>query len=78
MDHLMMDRGRQRTGPVIGSGNGNAKLNEEAILRIRRMISQGATNVAIAPAMGVTHQMISKIRRGHFWRHVPNEKGEAS
>jgi hypothetical protein len=74
----MMERGRHRTGPVRGEQNGNAKLTEEDVRKIRRMIQDGERNQEIAARFGVTHQMIPKIRRGHFWQHVTIEKGEAA
>lgn len=72
----MVERGRHRTGPVKGEGNGNAKLTEVQVAEIKRLIASGKTNKAIAPLFGVTHQMVSKIRRGHFWGWV--EQGEAA
>ncbi len=74
----MMERGRHRTGPVRGEHNGNAKLTEDAVRQIKVMIRDGKRNQDIAPLFGVTHQMISKIRNGHFWQHVGIEKGEAA
>jgi hypothetical protein len=74
----MMERGRHRTGPVKGEQNGNAKLTEYAVREIKRQIAAGDKNQAIADRFGITHQMISKIRNGHFWQHVEIEKGEAA
>jgi hypothetical protein len=74
----MVERGRRRSGPVKGEHNGNSKLTETQVAEIKRLIASGKTNKAIAPLYGVTHQMISKIRRGHFWKHVATEKGEAA
>lgn len=74
----MVERGRARRGPVIGSQNGNAKLTEADIPVIRGFIADGLPNTEIARRFGVTHQMISKIRRGHFWTHVPKAEGEAA
>ncbi len=73
----MVERGRHKTGPVKGEQNGNAKLSETDVLEIKRQIAAGGKNQAIADRFGVTHQMISKIRCGHFWKHV-TEKGEAA
>lgn len=74
----MVERGRGRNGVVIGSSNPRAKLNEADIVRIRGMIADGQLNTVIAAKFGVSHQMISKIRQGHFWKHVPMGKGEAA
>jgi hypothetical protein len=67
----MMERGRHRTGPTQGSLNGNAKLTEADIIAIRSKIASGLNNKQIAAQFRVTHQMVSKIRLGHFWAHVP-------
>lgn len=72
----MMERGMHFRPPVVGEKNGNAKLTKEDVLKIRRMIEDGERNQEIAARFGVTHQMISKIRNGHFWKHVGIEKGE--
>ena len=63
----MVERGRARQGPAKGEKNGNAKLNGEAVARIRELFKQGKTNTAIAKDYGVTHAMISSIRRGKSW-----------
>lgn len=66
----MVDRGRWRGGDSSGSKNGNAKLTEADIVEIRKLIAAGYNNKQIAKTFGVTHQMISKIRLGHFWKKV--------
>ena len=73
----MMDRGRHRPPPTSGEQNGNSKLREGDVRRIKEMIRGGLKNHEIAPLFGVTHQMISKIRNGLFWQHVETGKGEA-
>jgi HNH endonuclease len=74
----MVERGRWRGPSQLGSNNATAKLVEADILTIRGQIATGRTNVAIAKDFGVSHQMISKIRRGHFWKHVVGVQGEAA
>ena len=80
----MMERGRHKTVPQNGERNGNAKLTSAAVEEIRGQIAAGDNNKVIAARFGVTHQMISKIRRGHFWKgdsvskpypNAINEKG---
>ena len=73
----MLERGRQSNGVRLGSQNGNNKLTETAVADIKRQIAAGRSNQQIAPEYGVSQQMISKIRNGHFWRHVQIGKGEA-
>ena len=48
-----------------GSRNGNAKLTEDQVRKIRR----GGRSIAeLSKAYGVTREMISLIRLGKFWR----------
>lgn len=63
-----VERGRLKPGNQAGASNGNAKLTEDDVAAIRRRIDIGETNVSIARDYPVSHAMISKIRRGHFWR----------
>lgn len=63
---------RGRRGPPtirkVGSENPMAKLTENDVVEIRRMIADGHTNTAIAKIYNVTHSNISDIRRGKTWR----------
>lgn len=61
-------RGLYRPKPQIGAENGNAKLTDEDVARIRHRIKSGETNKAIAEDYPVGHSMISKIRTGKFWQ----------
>jgi hypothetical protein len=63
----MVERGRSRNGRLAGEKNPRAKLNGEAVARIREAFTLGQTNIAIAKKHGVTHSMISNIRRGKNW-----------
>lgn len=57
---------------VFGSTVGTAKLDENAVLAIRRMRAGGATHQTIADRFGVSRAHVSDIctgRRG-AWRHV--------
>lgn len=58
-----------------GVNNGNARLDEEAARRAIERIELGHTNKAIAKDLGVTHSMISSIRRGLSWTDVANDMG---
>lgn len=53
-----------------GSRNGQAKLSDEEIQTIRRLIAEGQTNIAIAAQFNVHHSTISLIRTGKHWRHI--------
>lgn len=77
----MLDRGKHKTPDQSGENNGNAKLTALEVLTIRERIAAGETNVSIAKDFPVTHQMISKIRRGGFWEsgrfrgHIGGQEG---
>lgn len=64
----MVVRGRQVLSDQAGENNGNAKLSSVDVAFIKREIERGETNVALAAKYGVTHQLISRIRRGHSWK----------
>lgn len=63
----MVERGRCNKRDQSGENNGASKLTSEQIEIIRRRIARGETNVRIAKDFGVTHSMISRIRRGKAW-----------
>lgn len=65
--HDMLAKGRWRSGDHRGEQNGYAKVTAAQVETIRRRILAGETNVAIAADYGVTHQAISRIRRGKSW-----------
>jgi hypothetical protein len=63
----------RNTGKSVGgkgSLNGNSRLTEADVVSIRKMISGGEFNTTIARRFGVTHSMISAIRRNKAWTHV--------
>lgn len=64
----MVQRGRHVPRDQAGEKNGAAKLTREKVEEIRRRSEAGETNVSIAASFGVTHQMISKIKKGYFWK----------
>ena len=66
----MYKRGRNVIPDRSGANNGNSKLSETQVRAIKGMIAEGVSNVKIAPQFGVTHQLISKIKRGHIWSEV--------
>ncbi len=62
-----VERGRF---PVIdrkGENNGAAKLSANQVDAIRQRIALGHKNTSIARDYGVTHSLISRIRRGRSW-----------
>lgn len=63
----MILRGRHVVRDQSGENNGAAKLKGRDVAEIRQLISNGHTNTAIARKYGVTHSMISRIRRNKSW-----------
>lgn len=64
-------KGRLKTSDQKGSNNGNAKLKPNDIAQIRMMMALGLNNIEIGMYMNVSHAMISCIRRGKSWAHLP-------
>lgn len=60
-------RGRVTPRDLCGEKNPRAKLTQKDVDEIRGLLTQGLTNVSIAKRYGVTHSMISCIRRGKSW-----------
>lgn len=59
------------TPPVCrGSGNGQAKLTEEDVRQIRKLLKSGCSGVSLAKQFNVTPAVISYIRTRHTWKHV--------
>jgi len=54
------------TAPV-GSGNGNSKLSELLVARVRADLRP---QYVIAAELGVHQSLISKVKRGHIWKNV--------
>ncbi len=48
--------------------NGNSKLSNSDVIKIRTLINQKLTNKKIAKLFDVTHQTISCIKRGITWQ----------
>ena len=66
----MDKKGRRRA--LVGSEQSRAKLTESDIPRIRAMLAEGYTCVAIGKIFGVTDMMIRHIKKGRAWTHVPD------
>lgn len=74
----MVAKGRGAKRDQKGERNGAAKLTEAKVEVIRRCIIQGESNTTIARRFGVSHQLISRIRRGRSWGNVPMQDPYAS
>jgi len=54
-----------------GSRNRSAKLNEDDVVEIKRLLSEGRLNQKeISDLYGVDRKIISGIKNGKIWRHV--------
>jgi hypothetical protein len=53
-----------------GSQNYNAKLNDESVTKIKKLISDGVSNKEIAKIFGMSNQMISNIKLGYNWSNI--------
>lgn len=64
----MRDRdARHRRTPARGERHGRAKLTEQDVTEIRRLLQSGHTQTSIAPKFGVSQRTISFIERGEHW-----------
>jgi len=63
------DRDRKRRA-AVGSAKPDAKLNDDAVRKIRHLIAAGVTQTEIAAAYGVAGQQVSAIKLGKRWGHV--------
>lgn len=63
------DRYDHGTAPQ-GTNNGAARLTEEQVLEVRRLLSRGVTHRAIADVFGVCRATISHINTRKCWAHL--------
>lgn len=56
-----------------GSATKSAKLDEEKVVEILARLRDGETGRTLATEFGVTAALISNIKRGRAWPHVPRE-----
>jgi len=61
-------KGRLVSSP--GSKNGNSKLNEKDVIKIKLKINKGYNLVALAKEFNVTPESIYYIKNNKTWRHV--------
>lgn len=70
----MMAKGRgvgQLTSESVrGEGNAKAKVDENAVKRIRKMCAAGVKQKDVGKMFGLTQGVVSKIVRRVCWRHV--------
>lgn len=66
----MVAKGRWRGRDSSGTKNPMARLTEDDVREIKRRIAAGHKNTHIGADYGVTHSLISAIRRGLIWKDV--------
>jgi hypothetical protein len=66
----MMAKGRHVAHRPKGVSNGRAKITEAQALEIKR--SQEPAPV-ISAQYGISQSMVSQIRSGHCWKHLPSD-----
>ncbi len=57
-----------------GSGNGRARLNEDQVREIRRLLKQGSRQKDLAEQFSVSSQTVSLISQGKIWTHVQDHQ----
>lgn len=67
------------TGPhLIGQDHARAKLTDEQVFAIRRLIANGGiTQRDIAERFGVSPALITRIKQGRLWTHITIDGHEA-
>jgi hypothetical protein len=67
----MRAKGRSYTGEHAGELNSSAKLTENKVRDIAARLLAGETGTSIAEEYGVSNALISQIRLGKKWAHLP-------
>lgn len=63
-------KGRLRTVGNLGIRNGHAKLNDDKVKEIRKLLQAGKKHKEISEIYGISCSVISEIRNGKMWKHV--------
>lgn len=69
----MTEKARQ----ARGVRSGMAKLTDEQVREIRRLVTEGAGREKIAGRFGITRQNVTHIERRVTWQHVDQDPGPA-
>jgi hypothetical protein len=70
-NHDRNAKGRQ----ARGERNANAKIADEDVRMIRKMLAEGMTQAAVGRVFGVHQTCISRIHSRTGWAHVPDDVG---
>lgn len=67
----MIAKGRDIFGENFGENNGQAKLTEDEVRQIRRLLAEGHhTQDQIGDMFGVTRGAVKQIKHGKTWRYL--------
>lgn len=61
---------RAKSGGVYGVKCTKAKLNDEKVKEIKKMLKNGISNKDIAEIFGISRPVISEIKHNKLWKHV--------
>jgi hypothetical protein len=67
----MLERGRRRVRTMRGQEHGQAKLNNEQVLEIRRLISEGVRQADLSEKFGISQAQVSSIKLKRTWKNLP-------
>jgi hypothetical protein len=67
LDNILDRVAKGRSLPMRGSANGRARLNEEDVGKIKRLLSAGVGAPEVAQRYGVAHATIHCIQTGRNW-----------
>ena len=66
-------RDAARHGSHRGERNGRAKLTDEQVREVRRLLREGVSGLEIERKLGISDSMVSFIKQGVHWAHVKGE-----
>jgi len=67
----MINKGRDVFGENFGENNGQAKLTEDEVLQIKRLLAVGQhSQTEIGDMFGVSRGAVKQIKTGKTWRHL--------
>jgi hypothetical protein len=62
-----------KKGKYLGVNNPSAKLNEEQVIQIRKLFSEGRSKLSIAKEFGCGWSTVARIVKGTHWAHIKNQ-----
>jgi hypothetical protein len=75
--HGRTSRGERHSALCRGERSGQAKLTEQQVREIQRLVGEGTTKASVARQFGVSWCCVNDIVRRRAWRHVAIAEGGA-